>query len=243
MKLFDTLVLLVSTIVCLSQAFVVVPTTAGIIKRQLQQQQQQQRQQLAPLFMGGFGASNKKTSSKNKKKNNKKKDTPTATSKIKPKAQWDRYNDDSMRDVPPVDVAVRVVVSDEEEPPRDWIPVGRVKSADNNSYTDIAVARQRALIADHVKRVAPGKVSPTDRIQWGYRNGNDDGDYWTVINAKELDAKETPPDIEKLIGFEGIPDPASGYYCKYDAGKLVNADEVNKERMEIDSDGSSGGEP
>jgi hypothetical protein len=26
--------------------------------------------------------------------------------------------------------------------------------------------------------------------------------------------------IEKLIGFEGRPDPASGYYCVYDGGRL-----------------------
>ena len=29
-----------------------------------------------------------------------------------------------------------------------------------------------------------------------------------------------PDSIEKLIGFEGRPDPSTGFYCVYDNGRL-----------------------
>jgi hypothetical protein len=66
--------------------------------------------------------------------------------KIKPKQQWDRYLDLKKEDKIPV--AVRVVGEDE------WFEVGSVKSKEN-SYTELSVARQRALIAD----VSPFVVS------------------------------------------------------------------------------------
>jgi len=75
--------------------------------------------------MAGFGAPDKK---------------PKKEPKIKPKAQWDRYTD--MKKEPIVRVAVRKDGDDEE-----WLEVGRVRSKDN-AFTEIAVARQRALIAD-----------------------------------------------------------------------------------------------
>ncbi len=64
--------------------------------------------------------------------------------KIKPKAQWDRYTD--MKKVPMVRVAVRKTDTD------DWLEVGRVRAKDKVT-TEIAVARQRALIADVSKHV------------------------------------------------------------------------------------------
>ena len=73
-----------------------------------------------PLHMAGFGARDKKPEPK-----------------IKPKAQWDRYTD--MKKEP----IVRVAIKKGDE----WLEVGRVRSK-GNAYTEIAVARQRALIAD-----------------------------------------------------------------------------------------------
>lgn len=78
------------------------------------------------LGMAGFGAA---PSNKNKKE-----------LKIKPKAQWDRYTD--MKKVPVVRVAVQKTGQDAE-----WLEVGRVRAKDEVA-TEIAVARQRALIAD-----------------------------------------------------------------------------------------------
>ena len=78
------------------------------------------------LGMAGFGAA---------PSNKKKKEI-----KIKPKAQWDRYTD--MKKVPVVRVAVQKTGQDAE-----WLEVGRVRAKDEVA-TEVAVARQRALIAD-----------------------------------------------------------------------------------------------
>ena len=59
--------------------------------------------------------------------------------KLKPKQQWDRYLD--FKKEKKVRVAVRVVGGEE------WLEVGSVKSKDNG-FTEISVARQRALIAE-----------------------------------------------------------------------------------------------
>jgi hypothetical protein len=36
---------------------------------------------------------------------------------------------------------------------------------------------------------------------------------------------ESVEGIEKMIGFEGRPDPASGFYCVYDGGRLKLGEE------------------
>lgn len=74
--------------------------------------------------MAGFGSPSKQ---------------PKKEPKLKPKAQWDRYTD--MKKEPMVRVAVRKNGDDE------WLEVGRVRSKDS-AFTEIAVARQRAVIAD-----------------------------------------------------------------------------------------------
>ena len=76
----------------------------------------------------GFGGGD---SSKKKKKE----------PKIKPKQQWDRYT--SFKKEKPYRVAVKAV----GKPSDEWLEVGNVKSK-GGEYTDAAVARQRALIAD-----------------------------------------------------------------------------------------------
>jgi hypothetical protein len=83
------------------------------------------KKQSSPLMMAGFGAS---------------KEPLKKEIKLKPKAQCDRYA--SLKKELIVRVAVRVVRDGE-----DWLEVGRVRSKDNQ-YTEIAVARQRAIIAD-----------------------------------------------------------------------------------------------
>lgn len=146
----------------------------------------------------GFGSS----SSSNKK--------TKKEAKLKPKAQWDRYTD-VLKKEPIVRVAVQKDGDDE------WLEVGRVRSKDN-AFTEIAVAKQRALIAAHAHRLYPLQVSAKDKIQWAYWEGTDDDGSWTVVDKKAVEG--APDGIEKQIGFEGRPDPATGFYCVYDGGRL-----------------------
>ena len=102
------------------------------------------------LSMAGFGKSSgggggmKKTTTKKKKKN--------VIKKLKPKAQWDKYC--QLKSAQGINVAVRVVSTKTNN---DWIMVGRVKS-ENDSYTPQAVLLQRAIIAEHSKRLYPLQV-------------------------------------------------------------------------------------
>lgn len=61
--------------------------------------------------------------------------------KLKPKQQWDRYSD--FKREPKVQVAVRIQDGESDE----WLIVGRVKSKESK-YTEAAVFRQRAIIAE-----------------------------------------------------------------------------------------------
>lgn len=74
---------------------------------------------------GGFGSAKKKTEAK-----------------LKPKQQWDRFLEMKKETRFPVAIRVQKDGADSE-----WLEVGHVKSKDN-AYTKVAVARQRALIAD-----------------------------------------------------------------------------------------------
>ena len=60
------------------------------------------------------------------------------TIKLKPKAQWDRFN--ALKGATRFRVAVSANGAD-------WLEVGNVKSKDD-AYTALAVARQRSLIVD-----------------------------------------------------------------------------------------------
>lgn len=84
----------------------------------------------------GFGGSSNK---KNAEDSKSQKDI-----KLKPKQQWDRYTD--LKQETKIRVAVRVRNEDDVSGD-EWLEVGRVKSKEN-LYTEIAVARQRALIAE-----------------------------------------------------------------------------------------------
>jgi hypothetical protein len=84
-------------------------------------------------LFAGFGGGEKPSKQKDKKKK-----TPKET-KLKPKSQWDRYLD--MKGENKIRVAVQCTDSEE------WLEVGRVRSKDS-ANTAIAVARQRALIAE-----------------------------------------------------------------------------------------------
>jgi hypothetical protein len=52
-------------------------------------------------------------------------------------------------------------------------------------------------------------------LEWGYKEGDADeqgiiaGD-WTVVDKSILESDDVPDNVEKMIGFEGKPDPNSG---------------------------------
>jgi hypothetical protein len=147
------------------------------------------------LSMAGFGAALKKKEIK-----------------MKPKKQWDRYSGD-LKGCERVRVAVKVVdrssSAEEEEAAAtmEWMEVGTVRSKDD-AFTEAAVIRQKALIADHSRRVFPVQIFTKDTLEWGYMaKGQDE---WTSVAGKVVDM---PADIDKMIGFLGLADP-TGFYQK-----------------------------
>jgi len=86
------------------------------------------------LMMAGFGGGG----------GNQKKKGAASLPKLKAKAQWDRYAD--LKQCSKVVVGVKLSGDGES----DWLEVGKVRSQ-NDEYTLIAIARQRALIAGKVK--------------------------------------------------------------------------------------------
>ena len=58
--------------------------------------------------------------------------------------------------------------------------------------------------------------------EWGYLVDS----TWKVVNIKETLVHDTDG-IEKEIGFEGTPDPVTGFYCIYDGGKLRLGEETS----------------
>jgi len=100
--------------------------------------------------MAGFGDSGGGMSKKKKGKNSK----PNKSPILKPKAQWDRYG--SLKKSTGVRATARVANDGQDS--GEWYEVGRVKS-EGDEYTEIAVALQRGIIAEHAKRLYPLQVS------------------------------------------------------------------------------------
>jgi len=166
------------------------------------------------LFMAGFGGEGAKANKKNKKK-----DVPI---KLKPKLQWDRYV--ALKTSTKMMVGLRLT-GDGDEETSEWLSVGKVKSKDND-FTAVAVVMQRAIIAEHGKRLFPLQVSKKSTCEWGYLEGEGDSREWKAVDVKAA-LVDAPAGIEKEIGFEGIPDPATGFYCTYDFGRLKVGEETS----------------
>ena len=162
--------------------------------------------------MAGFGAgdSNKGNNSSIKKKKE---------LKLKPKQQWDRFI--ALKKETSVLVAVRVVGEE------DWLEVGRIKCKDN-ANTAVALAKQRVIIVEHARRLFPLQVSKDAKVEWAYRQTEPE-EEWVVVDKSVLE--DAPDGIEKDIGFEGRPDPASGFYCLYNRGRLVDSKSPNEGRV------------
>jgi hypothetical protein len=146
--------------------------------------------------MAGFGAA---------PKNDKKKKSNV----LKPKQQWDRYV--SLKTSEGFPVAVGVVDPTTPTPDNqiEWLQVGLVRSKDN-AYTEEAVMRQRLLIAEHARRVYPHKILLKDTLGYSYLNK---GDQLVMVGKGVWGEVKMPDDIEKMIGFVGIPDK-TGFYAR-----------------------------
>jgi hypothetical protein len=158
------------------------------------------------LQMAGFGAAPKKDGKKK-------------SESLKPKKQWDRYL--ALKTSEGFAVAVRVVVdasastSTSDADKIEWMQVGIVRSK-GNAYTEEAVMRQRLIIAEHARRVYPTKIFVKDTLEWAYLNKND---QLMVVGKSLFGNLEMPADIEKMIGFVGLPDK-SGFYMRSAEGLI-----------------------
>ena len=85
----------------------------------------------------------------------KKKKSAEKEKKLKPKQQWDRYSE--FKREPKIHVGVRIKGDDSSE----WMEVGRVKSKDSQ-YTEAAVFRQRAIIAEVSLRLLSDFLNDND---------------------------------------------------------------------------------
>lgn len=166
------------------------------------------------VYMAGFGSASGGKKGKKAKKG-------SVPLKLKPKSQWDRYCD-VLKKSAAISVAVRVVKGDERG---EWLKVGRVKT-EGDDFTQLAVAMQRGLIAEHAKRLLPLQVLPKDIVEWAYYKEDGDEGEWVLVSKDICD--DAPAGVEKKMGFEGLPDPGTGFYCHYDQGRLVDRSDGSK---------------
>ena len=62
-------------------------------------------------------------------------------------------------------------------------------------------------------------MSSKKTLEWAYYQNEQE--EWKIVDKSILESDDNVVEgIEKLIGFEGRPDPASGYYCVYDGGVI-----------------------
>jgi formylmethanofuran:tetrahydromethanopterin formyltransferase len=53
------------------------------------------------------------------------------------------------------------------------------------------------------------QISTKAQVEWGYRN---EENAWVAVDKSVLDSVQEAG-IEKSMGFEGTPDPTTGFYC------------------------------
>jgi hypothetical protein len=161
---------------------------------------------------GGGGTAAKKKNKKNTKET-------TKNTKLKPRQQWDRFLSEELKTAEVIRVAC-CKKDTEDANNKKWFEIGQVKSVDN-AFTDAAVIRHRALMAEHARRMFPVQILVSDQLEWGYTINSEEGEedsstVWTTVTKMN---KETvlPDDIDKKIGFRGNADP-TGFYASSQAG-------------------------
>merc|ERR1719287_409904 len=118
------------------------------------------RSTTSSLSMAGFGGGASPSAAKKGKKSKK---TVGALPKLKAKTQWDRYLTD-LKTSKSATVGVRIK-SSTDDTANEWMEVGRVRSA-TDEY-EMAIARQRALIAEHSKRLYVLQIPEDSILEWG----------------------------------------------------------------------------
>lgn len=93
-----------------------------------------------------------------------------------------------------------------------------------SAFTELI--RQRSLIADHAKRLYPVQIPMNSVLEWGFLEGDGDDGTWVAVDKSSGD--NAPKGIEKKFGFEGISDKASGFYCYYHEGRIVEREDEGK---------------
>jgi len=167
---------------------------------------------VGPLY-AGFGSSSGAATSNN--------------TKLKAKKQWDRFL--SLKKSTSIPVAVRV------EGEEDWLEVGNVRSKDD-SHTVDALRLQRSLVAEvrtssvlcceklisyqHARRLYPGKISAKSKLHWAVK----EDETWSALDASSSAMEKG---LDKSVGFEGISDPSTGFYCNYKEGRIVGNQSQN----------------
>eukprot|EP00540_Astrosyne_radiata_P014883 CAMPEP_0116861618 /NCGR_PEP_ID=MMETSP0418-20121206/23137_1 /TAXON_ID=1158023 /ORGANISM="Astrosyne radiata, Strain 13vi08-1A" /LENGTH=202 /DNA_ID=CAMNT_0004496289 /DNA_START=687 /DNA_END=1295 /DNA_ORIENTATION=+ len=147
----------------------------------------------------------------------------TKAVKLKARKQWNRYLD--MKEEKEIRVAVRKLNKDgTSDPDGEWLEVGRVKSKDNE-FTAMAVARQKEIIADHAQRLFT-TVSFRAVLDMAYRKEEPE-EKWVIVKDSALE--DAPKNLPKMVGFEGVPDPESGYYC-WEQPQKPGIDQQKKKR-------------
>ncbi len=65
------------------------------------------------------------------------------------------------------------------------------------------------------------QILPKDKVEWGYSTKDlPEQEDWSDVDKSV--ATDVASGTEKKIGFEGKPDAATGFYCHYQDGKLVD---------------------
>jgi hypothetical protein len=200
------------------------------------------------LYMAGFGAATPSSSSSSSSSGD-------SGSKLKAKIQWDRYLE-LKQEATSYIVGVKIVAEVGND--SDWLAVGQVRCRDE-SLLAAAVARQRGLLADHAKRLFPLKVTPQVKLAWGYFQADTGSTEmtpttggttlsatgsWVVVDPKASDnSSSKTKDFDKSIGYEGTPDPSTGYYCKYNEGRLVGTVMSTSSSSSANAGGANASEP
>lgn len=104
-----------------------------------------------------------------------------------------------------------------------WSPVGFVGA--EGVSVEAAVTRQKRLIAEHAQRIYPAMraTGGGGAFEWGFKSISAFIDNKPEASDEEFVglAKIDGDVSEKKVGFEGIPDAATGFYCMYSSGKLM----------------------
>jgi hypothetical protein len=163
----------ISTTTPLSTTFTLITTTESTMSPSRSNKISIRTFTSSRLFGGGFGGKTTSTTtsasggggSSSSGKGEDKKKKKEGMVKLKPKQQWDRYL--SFKNEPKIRVAVRLVDDENDE----WLEVGRVRTT-MDQLTELAVARQRAIIAE----VSPTAIPPSRKL--GIQGRKIGGWFW-----------------------------------------------------------------